>query len=386
MHVKTFRGANTPATLARIKSELGDDAVILSNKTVTENGRRFCEIMAAVDPDRPVGRSGGKKGVPKRGGTAGIGTGRGAGADATKDEYLAEAMGAGQWSSEWSQIKGHIMALLRPQMNLEALSPRQRLALEYLEREGVETPALIGLFRRLSADPEQPLLPALESTAPVRPFDRTGWPQKFQAFCGPHGVGKTTTLLRLALREKKAAPKTRICLVAVENGRGKGRLLLRHYADLSGMAFREIVGPEDFALLLAESGSFDRIFVDLPALSGDERLTPLLHSYGMAAHHDLAVHLTLSPYFSARQLEAFGIRYECDRPGSIVWTKLDEACTFGALVNVAIGDRRPVSALSFGPGLKDSIVPATGRMLWRLIFKHQLPGVEAGETVAQGGA
>ena len=42
----------------------------------------------------------------------------------------------------------------------------------------------------------------------------------------------------------------------------------------------------------------------------------------------------------------------------------------------------PVSALSFGPGLKNSIAPASSDLLWRLIFKHALPGQITGQAAA----
>jgi flagellar biosynthesis protein FlhF len=88
----------------------------------------------------------------------------------------------------------------------------------------------------------------------------------------------------------------------------------------------------------------------------------------------MTAHLVLSPYFSASQYADIARRYHCPQLKSLIWTKLDEACTFGALLNVARLMELPVSALSFGSGLKNSIVPAASEQLWRLIFKHQLPG------------
>ena len=64
-------------------------------------------------------------------------------------------------------------------------------------------------------------------------------------------------------------------------------------------------------------------------------------------------------------------------PGSLVWTKLDEAVSFGSIVNVACAAGLPVSALSFGAELKESLAPATEPLIWRLIFKRQIPGQAA---------
>lgn len=349
MRVKIYRGRNAKDALDQVKAELGDEAVILSNKTVTEDGRRLCEITAAVEP-REESRS------------------------RSKDDVLGEVLGGLDWSREWRQIKDHLLALMRPQMDLGALTPRQRLALEYLEREGVEPDVLMTLYRQLREDAGLSILPVLDRITKVRPFESKKWPQKLHALAGPHGAGKTSTLIRLALREKKRNPKARICLASADQGQGKGRIVLRHYADLSGLAFREVATREDFLLLLGDAAkNFDRVFIDLPGLPAGTGLEAWLAVRGMSGFDDLAVHLVLNPYYSEAQFQVFRERYASAGLKSIIWTKLDEACTFGALINVSHQSGLPVSALSYAPGFRDSLAPARGEMIWRLLFKHQLP-------------
>jgi len=269
------------------------------------------------------------------------------------------------------------MALVKPQLNMDELSPRQRVAIKYLEREEVDTQVLLRVFLDLKADPNRPILPVLESVAPCYGFESKKWLQKFHIFAGPHGVGKTLTLIRLALREKQARPKARICVVAADQGQGKGRLVLRHYADLSGLAFREAGSAEDMREIIKEASKFDMIFVDLPGLSGSATLQEHLADLGLADSRDMAAHLVLAPYFAPSQYTEIARRYCCPQLQSLIWTKLDEACSFGALLNMARLTELPVSALSFGPGLKNSIAPAASDLLWRLIFKHTLPGSQA---------
>ena len=87
-----------------------------------------------------------------------------------------------------------------------------------------------------------------------------------------------------------------------------------------------------------------------------------------------AYHLTLAPFSETLQIQDFIKRYRGKGVASIVWTKLDEAVSFGNIVNVAHDSRLPVSALSYGPELKESLAIATEPLVWRLIFKRQLPG------------
>ncbi len=357
MHVKTFKGSDAQAALAKVKAELGEDAIILNTKTVRTGGARSCEITAALDPGARAGKA--AQARPAR--------------DAGGPMLQPDALPA-DWACEWRQIKDHLMALVKPQMNMDELSPRQRVAIKYLEREEVDTQVLLRVFLDLKADPDRPILPVLESVAPTCGFESKKWPQRFHIFAGPHGAGKTSCLIRLALREKSLRPKARICVVAADQGQGKGRLVLRHYADLSGLAFREAGNYEEMQEVLKESGRFDMVFIDLPGLSGQADLSERLADLGLADGRDMAVHLVVAPYFCASQYAEIARRYASPLVKSLIWTKLDEACSFGALLNLARLTELPVSALSYGSGLKNSIAPAKSDMLWRLIFKHALPG------------
>lgn len=359
MHVKTFKGTDAQAALARVKAELGDEAIILNTKTVRNSAGKCCEITAAIDP-----RSSAQASRQPNDGrdTSGL---------PMPDENPAD------WACEWREIKDQLMALVKPQLNMDELSPRQRVAIKYLEREEVDTQVLLRVFLDLKADPERPILPVLEGVAPCYGFESKKWLQKVHVFAGPHGVGKTLCLIRLALREKQARPKARVCVVAADQGQGKGRLVLRHYADLAGLAFREAGSREEMQDILREAQGFDMILVDLPGLCGRSTLAERMESMGLDTGQDVAAHLVLAPYFSPSQYAQIARRYACHQLKSLIWTKLDEACTFGALLNMARLTELPVSALSFGPGLKNSIVPAQSDMLWRLIFKHTLPGNHA---------
>lgn len=372
MQVKTFHADSAAKALHLVKEHLGDEAVILSNRTVERDGERVCEIMAAVERPEQQERPARGAQAPTRSRATAATT---ATAPRTKDDVLAEALDASRpFAQEWSRIKEHFTALLKPQMRLDELAPRQRVALDYLEREGVEDEVVMDVYEALRRDPELSILPILDATATARGFDGGTWGEKYHAFAGPHGAGKTSCCIRLALREKKRNPKARICLVSADQARGQGRLVLRHYADLSGLAFRELATAEDFAQLKAEAALFDLILIDLPGLERGELLDARLLRLGMFPGEDFAAHLVLPTYLCAAQYRSIEKRYLAQSVRSVIWTKLDEACTYGAMLNVAARTGLPVSALSFGAGFRDGIVPAETEMMWRLLFMHQLPG------------
>lgn len=354
MRMKTFRAANSTAAFVKVKAELGEDAVILSNKTVTEDGCKCCEIVAAIDSPTPSA-------MPKT-------------APMTKDSVVEDALQASVgWQREWSEIKGQILHLMKPQMDLNALSPKQKLAMEYLEREDVSEKVLAKIYCDLREDKSLSIIKVLDNIVDVNPISAKNLTTVFHAFAGPGGAGKTSSLIRIALQEKKANPKARICLATADGGNGKGRLVLKHYAELSGLAFREIITREDFKLLEKEKDQFDLILVDLPGLSGSTTLEEWSALYGLSGCRDLAIHLVLNPYYSTSQYERFAEKYKSEQLASVIWTKLDEACTFGAVLNMAFANGLPVSTLSYGSGLKNSIAKASRDMVWRLLFMRKLP-------------
>jgi len=369
MQVRIFRGADSSAALAQVKAELGMEAVILETREVVENGRKMCEITAALDRNIGCGKP---EPVQAASRAAVMPGGLGA---------LSPTGPAPEWHKEWSEIKSCLMSLMGKQLDKDKLTPRQRQALDYLEREGVDPKIGLSLYKRLVLDKQTSVLAALGEVLTVRPLTLASWPEKFHLVAGPSGVGKTTTAIRMALAAQQENPSLRICLVNADDRHAKGRLVLRHYCELSGFSYREAGSREDMLKLLSEAHDFDRIYVDLPGMSGpgalDERLTLL----GLSELDDRALHLVLSPLHAKPQLDHFLRTFASPSLSSVIWTKLDEAASFGSLVNVADACRVPISAVSWATGFRDCMAPAENMLLWKLIFKHELPGGQVPDTL-----
>lgn len=357
MQIKTYTGRNATAVLAKIKAELGPDAVILSSRECREGDRTWHEMSVGIEHAAAPGVAGGSAASGGPGGPV--------------------PPGWEEWHREWSQMKEHLFALMKPALRMEDLTPRQRVALEYLTREGVDDGVAMTLHRRLAADSGASVLEALADIVPVRGWGLAAWPQRAHVFAGPFGAGKTTAMLRMALALRREKPDLKIVLVNADCGRGHGRLLLKHYAELSDLVYREASTAAEFAAILRECPDAGRILVDLPGVARDGSLARQLAILGLSgagAGNGVAVHLVLPPHHGPAQMTALLARYAFEGTGSLVWTKLDEACTFGALVNVAAACGLPVSALSYGPGMRNSLAAASDAALWRLLFKRQLPG------------
>jgi flagellar biosynthesis protein FlhF len=348
MQVKSFTGTSAQDVLAQIKAELGPDAVILSNRSFKKGGLRCHEVTAGIE--RPDGSQNGTE--------------------------RAMPSGWADWHKDWMQIKNHIYALMKPSLNLDQLSPRQRVALEYLQREGVEDEVLLELYHKLVADPGRSVLEPLDSMMPIRAWSRKAWRQQVHILTGPFGGGKSTSALRMALRLHEEEPELRIAFINVDCIRGTGRLVLRHWAELSSFAYHEAPEASSMRKALNACANADYIFVDMPGLERSATLMQQLAALGLDSV-GAATHLALPPHCAPLQTAAFLSRYKGTESSSLIWTKLDEAVSYGAMLNVSHMSGLPVSAVSHGPGLRGTLNAASPSLLWRLVFTRQLPGASA---------
>ncbi len=356
MHVRTFVGPNPQAVLSLIKLEMGPEAVILSSRDTVQDGQRIHEVVAGVD--RAPGSTGGMPGVP--------------GHDEYGDMNGASPPGWNEWHKEWARVKEHLYTLMRPSIQWSRLSPRQRVALEFLQREGVEDGLIFDMFKRLAAESSTSILEILGDMTPVRPWTADNWKEAIHIVTGPFGAGKTTTLIRMALLLKRDLPDLKVAVINGDCGRGTGRLVLRHWSELSDFLYLEAREGDTMRRALRTAGAADVIFIDTPGLDRHTRMGNVLSDFGLTGIGAVS-HLVLQPFYSQSQMAAIIERYRSGLSGSVVWSKLDEATNFANLVNAAPQLGLPVSALSFGPVLRATLVPASHSQLWKLLFKQQLP-------------
>lgn len=348
MQVKTFTGTSTKDIMARIKDELGPDAIILSNQKRSSKGVTSYEIMAALD-------------VPA---TAGV------------TAEAATPLGQDDASclrEEWTRLRKQLMAVLKPQMDVGLLTPRQQLVFEYLEREGVKEDVLMDLWEKFRRSPDTPTLSVMNGMVGISPWMETRWEHKVHLLAGPFGSGKTSTALRLALAMKKARTGARILVVNADRSQGKGRLYLRHYTELSGLSYRELDTNAHWERLRGDAENYDLVLVDLPGLPGRQSLETWLGDVSGGNLPSCHVHLVLSPLFGSAQMESFMSRLRCPWASSIIWTKLDEACNYGEIINLASSTGLPVSLFSVGPDLKNTLAQPRGHDVWKLLLRHELP-------------
>lgn len=194
------------------------------------------------------------------------------------------------------------------------------------------------------------------------------------AFVGPTGVGKTTTLAKIAAQLKLKRGLS-VGIVAADTYRIAAVDQLRTYAEILEVPVEVASSPADAERacqrLDAEHG-VDVILLDTAGRSQNDRMKlSELRAFLVAARPD-ETHLVLSATAGARTLEREATAFGAVGIDRIVLTKLDEAATFGTLISLVERLGKRVSFLTHGQEVPDHIEPGRGRRLAELVMGSEV--------------
>lgn len=191
------------------------------------------------------------------------------------------------------------------------------------------------------------------------------------ALVGPTGVGKTTTLAKLAGRAR--ARGERIAIVTLDTYRVAAVEQLRAFADLLDAPFTVAFTPMDLRRALHEHRGC-RVFVDTTGKSPRDRdAMPLLEGHLKAG--ECATLLCLAAGTRARDSRIVLDAYEPLGIDAVCLTKWDETVAPGEALAAVVERGLPLSHVCVGQEVPADIVPATGLQLARAAF--DLAGAEA---------
>ena len=190
------------------------------------------------------------------------------------------------------------------------------------------------------------------------------------ALVGPTGVGKTTTVAKLAANFK-LAHGFRPGLVTVDTYRIAAVEQLRTYAEIIDLPLAVANAPDEMARAIDELGDVDIVLIDTAGRSPrDEVKIRELADFLAAAKPD-EVHLVLSAVAGERSLRSAVERFAVVHADRLILTKLDEADGLGGILAVLGQTDRPVSYLTTGQAVPDDIEPADQSRLAQLILGYE---------------
>ena len=188
------------------------------------------------------------------------------------------------------------------------------------------------------------------------------------ALIGPTGVGKTTTVAKLAARAKLRAGR-RVGLVTSDTYRIGAVEQLRTYADIVGLDLKIANTPEEMRRSIDELDACDLVVLDTAGRSQHNaaRLDELGALLEAAAPTE--THLVLSSTVSSGVLASSAERFRALGPDRCIMTKLDECVSTGLLACVGELVELPIAFVTLGQEVPDDLRVARGDRLARLILR-----------------
>ncbi|WP_447983482.1 flagellar biosynthesis protein FlhF [Nitrospira sp. Nam74] len=396
MKIKTYQAATMQDALQAIKAELGADAVILSTKQhpqgKTRLGYKLVEVTAAIDieaprvhvrsnrhvsqqspimPDRtwhdepktgvtmPFGDflraslSGGPHAVPPRQGTQLSGT------EINRRDP--------DWQSLHEELK-------RVQARLDA---RESGPSEHRPCPPECMPYYEGLIERgLEAKTVQALLHDVRLGLPAGPSAyhihqalqtaiagqvKTSGPlmnkedrKKTVILIGPTGVGKTTSIAKLAAYYRQQERRS-VALVTLDTYRIAAVDQLRMYADLIGVTLDVALTRGDALRCIARRNDADLILVDTAGRSPGDGVGMTEVRDILSLDHPVDVHLVLSATTRERDLKQYTTHYRGIPFNRLLFTKLDETTGIGGAFDLMRMTGVPLSYFTVGQRVPEDL-------------------------------
>ena len=385
--VRKYQAATMKEALLEVKKDLGQDAVILGTRTVRDKGlfglfgKPVVEVTAAqkgeASPSPAPGGSAPVRGTERLlrrayGGGESTSAGEPAAPGRRPDSTVHEI------ESALSQIKALVAECYRevkykdlaglPDALLDVYnglreveigdSIAQRLVRHLAETLSAEDQADRSLVRtrleRIVRELVDVTGPVGSSTDP-RPAQRK---TRVISLVGPTGVGKTTTIAKLAAHFALTEGKS-VALATLDTYRIAAVEQLGQYAQLMGLPVKVVNRPVELRDVLAGYADKDLVFLDTAGRSQRDRLKMEdLKDFIEIASPD-EVHLVVSATTHVRNSLDIARRFAEVGFDRLLVTKLDEAPHYGFLLDLALSVRKPFSYLTTGQGVPNNIEVAT---------------------------
>lgn len=389
MEIRKYQARTVKEAFARAQQELGNDAVLIHQREVAvaspggRGMRRMVEVTVGLDARqadevdvRPffpaAGRREPNRNEPNR--------------RAAQPRAQAPVAAGPADDSEYDSLRREIQYIRKMLHRQGASSERQPEALQIwhnvllesgLEPELVEG-ALFGLEdvltqsalqhpEMVAATLRQRLLSMLQpGTGTLQP-GQPGNPLVF-VLVGPTGVGKTTTIAKLAahysLRERVP-----IALITADTFRIGAINQLRIYSELTRSPLEVAYTPSDLSAYIRKHQNKAMIFIDTPGRSPADhvQLESLRGFIDVLDSFHMQIAVSAGTQFAdARRIVQ---RFSVARPHGLILTKLDETSQYGATISLMKSTNLPVSYFTTGQRVPEDIVVADRGALLSVLLK-----------------
>jgi len=373
LKVKTYRAPTLAEALAEVKADMGRDAVIVQTRRLRQGGflgmlaTEVVEVIAAIDPTavrvpKPV--------APTRGTVA-------------KEESVEDAKILAvhlELASMRKTLESAMTSMNQVANQSPAIAPppekKSSVLMEWARNNDIEPAAAQALLQgitpvgtasldKLYSRLRERIFPYFQRVEGISL--RPGY-CKVVALVGPTGVGKTTTVAKLAanfaLREKY-----RVALITADTYRIAAVEQLKTYADLIGIPIDVIYTPQELQSALYHHQDKQLVLIDTAGRSPSNQPQMAELETLLAVDSTIEKHLVLSATTKFSDCLNVVQRFQDCDPQKYLFTKIDEACNMGTVFSLMYHAPRPLSYITTGQNVPDDIEPAEPERLTNLMLR-----------------
>lgn len=368
MKVKKFVGDNINQAVARMKSEFGRDAVILHTKRIKYGGffgffgRFKYEVIGAIDPidNQPLDEAN----LPRQSlvrelhqDKTSVKSGQpgkvNRNAPPNPGHASTQKVDSKIWPESIQEVYEQMIARDIPKDVSQALL--KEVLTEVPKTEWQDVARIWSALNKLVS--------SRISTVDPWTLDHT---QKVVVLIGPTGVGKTTTIAKLAANFALVAEK-KVGLITVDTYRIAAVEQLKTYADIIGVPVHVAYSPRELTEAVRKLQDRELVLVDTAGRSHRNRMHMAeLKTFLEEIHAevDLVISATTKEH-DLQEIIAFFGEINIDR---LIITKLDETTGFGILLHASTLAKVPIAFVTTGQGVPEDIEVADAGKIAALIL------------------
>ena len=359
MKIRKFDAPDMRQAMRLVRDELGPDAVILSSR---RNGDRV-EVSVATDEQLQSMQ-------------AGDANRRGSSPPERATVKVAEAASSSPGSQDVGIELRTLRRMLETQMAQLAwndLSRRAPLTVEILRdlakigfADDITSQLIEHIPEHLDLDRARRLAIARLADELTVSGDRWLSHGGVLALVGPTGVGKTTTIAKLAARWVRQHGAQSVALISADSVRFGGHEQLLRIGRLLAVPAYVIDDYATLPALLARLRERQLVLIDTSGMSQRDGRWPELLATLAGADERLELVLTLAAGAQAGAADETLARGGRIRPTSCILTKLDEATNLGGILSSLIRTRLPLTYIADGQRIPEDLRPARALELMAL--------------------
>jgi flagellar biosynthesis protein FlhF len=371
MIIKRYIVSSMNEAMTRIRYELGKDAVIISQRKIRKPGikgffsKKIIEVTAAVENvkknEDPVADSieAIKKVVEREGlnlenkNAAVVKKAVTEKAEIIKDEKIEEPDTKNtELMKEMQEMKTLISEMMNKTPEKTTRKTKLQLKLEANELNDKVIKKILTKVKTIEGNLEdtEKARQAIEKMIPVSKAKTDG----NIVLVGPTGVGKTTTIAKLA-GKLSLVDKKKVGLITIDTYRIGAVEQLKTYADIMNIPFRVVFTLKEMESSIQAMKECDVILIDTTGRSSKNTMQiSELRAFVERVNTD-NIHLVLSCTTKNSDVTSIIEGYKILGYKNIIITKLDETSTYGSILNILDAAKKPLSFITTGQNVPDDI-------------------------------